>query len=243
MMCGVRRTDTRPRHRSQPWISSRLAFVACYTASGAAALVYEVTWTRLFTLHLGPTVGAASTVLAAFMGGLAAGAWLAGRRLPPAASRLRSYAALEAGIAATALAIPTALRALDPILAAAYANGAAPARFATVRVLLSLLILIVPAAAMGATFPVAAAWFSADARRRSTRARWRPATHTSLLYAMNTAGAAAGALAAGFWLLPSFGIRATTIAGVALNGAAAAGAWWLARHEGPETTVPDRPAA
>src|SRR5262249_51759682 len=70
MMCGVRRTDTPPGHRAQPSISSRSAFIACYTASGAAALVYEVTWTRLFALHLGHTVGAASTVLAAFMGGL-----------------------------------------------------------------------------------------------------------------------------------------------------------------------------
>ena len=54
-------------------------FVLLYAASGAAALVYEVTWTRLLTLQLGHTVAAASTVLAAFMGGLAVGAWLAGR--------------------------------------------------------------------------------------------------------------------------------------------------------------------
>ena len=47
--------------------------------SGAAALVYEVAWTRLLTLQLGHTVAAASTVLAAFMGGLAIGAWIAGQ--------------------------------------------------------------------------------------------------------------------------------------------------------------------
>lgn len=55
----------------------RLLFV-CFSASGAAALVYQVVWVRLFTLALGHTVAAASTVLAAFMGGraLAAGAAL-----------------------------------------------------------------------------------------------------------------------------------------------------------------------
>src|SRR3954469_6790088 len=58
--------------------SRRGVFVGLYAASGAAALVYEVTWTRLLTLQLGHTVAAASTVLAAFMGGLAVGAWLAG---------------------------------------------------------------------------------------------------------------------------------------------------------------------
>ena len=61
-------------------VPGRRLFVLLYAASGAAALVYEVTWTRLLTLQLGHTVAAASTVLAAFMGGLALGAWIAGRR-------------------------------------------------------------------------------------------------------------------------------------------------------------------
>ena len=52
--------------------SRRQVLVVLYAASGAAALVYEITWTRLLTLHLGHSVAAASTVLAAFMGGLAA---------------------------------------------------------------------------------------------------------------------------------------------------------------------------
>src|SRR6266508_2667592 len=67
-------------------------FLVLYAASGAAALVYEVTWTRLLALQLGHTVAAASTVLAAFMGGLAIGAWLA-RRLT--LTPLRVYATLE----------------------------------------------------------------------------------------------------------------------------------------------------
>ena len=46
--------------------TARRAFVLVYTLSGAAGLVYEVTWTRLLTLQLGHTVAAASTVLAAF---------------------------------------------------------------------------------------------------------------------------------------------------------------------------------
>ena len=57
-------------------MSRRQVFTLLYAASGAAALVYEVAWTRLLTLNLGHTVAAASTVLAAFMGGLALGAWL-----------------------------------------------------------------------------------------------------------------------------------------------------------------------
>src|SRR5258707_4450166 len=184
----------------------RRLFVGLYAASGAAALVYEVTWTRLLTLQLGHTVAAASTVLAAFMGGLAVGAWIAGRWTSVEAVRpLRVYAALELIVAASAVALPFALAASTPALAWAYADGAAPARFAIVRVAISLALLGVPAAAMGATFPVA------------TNALAGVRVAAGALYAANTAGAAAGAIAAGFFLIPAIGLRATTGVGVALN--------------------------
>src|SRR5213594_3920028 len=159
--------------------SDQRVFVALYAASGAAALVYEVAWTRLLTLQMGHTVAAASTVLAAFMGGLALGAWIAGRR----GGGLGAYATLELLIALDALALPALLAACGPALAWAYADGTAPARFATVRVALSLALVLIPAAAMGATFPIAARWFSqvrltafakATAVRRSFMRRRKP---------------------------------------------------------------------
>src|SRR3989442_6194174 len=110
--------------------SARRVFVLLYTASGAAALLYEVAWTRLLTLQLGHTVAAASTVLAAFMGGLALGAWLAGSfdslalssskgelaqdRRFDRGSGLRTYAALEIVVAVAALMLPLALAASVP---------------------------------------------------------------------------------------------------------------------------------
>jgi spermidine synthase len=197
-------------------VPARRVFILLYAASGAAALVYEVTWTRLLTLQLGHTVAAVSTVLAAFMGGLALGAWVAGRR---GVSSLRAYAILELVVAAIALLLPLALAASVPLLAWSYADGTAPARFTIVRVGLSMILVGVPAAAMGATFPIAATWFAAGARDGSAAAA---------LYAANTAGAASGAIAAGFFLIPAIGLRATTWVGVALNIVAAAGAFYLA---------------
>src|SRR5262245_52386294 len=202
-------------------IPARRVLIALYIASGAAALVYQVVSTRLLTLQLGHTVAAASTVLAAFMGGLAIGAWAAGRFLArPAANvgpagrvdlvgsdLLRIYAVLEVAIALSALALPFALRASVPLLAWAYADGMAPARFAIIRVVLSLVLVGIPAAAMGATFPIAADWMAA--RKRESAA--------GMLYAANTVGAALGAIVAGFWLIPAIGLRATTWAGVGLN--------------------------
>ena len=58
--------------RSTDWRPAAL-FVLAYTCSGLAGLVYEVTWTRLLTLHLGHTTAAGSAVVGAFLLGLAGG--------------------------------------------------------------------------------------------------------------------------------------------------------------------------
>ena len=79
-------------------------FLILFAVSGAAALIYEVVWTRLLTLQMGHGIAAASTVLAAFMGGLAVGAAIAGHRggrLTPIRA-LTVFAGLELTIAAIA---------------------------------------------------------------------------------------------------------------------------------------------
>jgi spermidine synthase len=210
----------------------RALFGLIFAASGAAALIYEVTWTRLLTLQLGHGVAAASTVLAAFMGGLAIGSAVGGRigsRTAPVAA-LRLYAALEIAIAVLALILPFELAALDPLLAAAYADGAGGTTFGVLRFATSLLLLSIPAAAMGATFPIASRWFVQDANAAARDA--------GALYAANTIGAALGALIAGFVLLPFMGLYGATAIAVALNVVAAAGAFALSRRGMPSSTAP-----
>jgi spermidine synthase len=215
----------------------RQAFIVLYAASGAAALVYEITWTRLLTLLMGHTVAATSTVLAAFMGGLAAGSWIGGRldsrlsRFEHAdVARLRAYAALELVVALAAIALPALLAACGPALAWTYHDGLAPVRFGIVRIALSIAVLGLPTMAMGATFPIAAAWY-VNAAARLRRAISDEAGDAGALYASNTAGAAVGALAAGLWLVPAVGVRWTTWSGVMLNLASVIGALALARNE------------
>jgi spermidine synthase len=200
---------------------ARRVFLGVYCLSGAAGLLYQVVWTRLLTLHLGHTVAAVGTVLAAFMGGLALGAAAAGRVAPrlPRPRALVVYAALEVVIGACGLLVPAGVSALDPLLRAAYADGAGM-RFALARVAASLLLVAVPAAAMGATLPMAVRWLAGRVEHA--------AGDTGLLYAVNTLGAAIGAALTGFVLLPALGLRLTTLAGVAANGAAAVAAWRLA---------------
>lgn len=201
----------------------RSVFLLIFAASGAAALIYEVTWTRLLTLELGHGVAAASTVLAAFMGGLAAGSAAGGRigaRLEPSRA-LAAYAGLEVGIGLLALLLPWGLAAMTPLLASTYADGRGGLAFGSVRVLSSLLLVSVPATAMGATFPVAARWAVRDASRAAGDA--------GRLYAANTVGASLGAVLAGFVLLPRLGLSGTTWVGVLLNVVAAGGALWIIR--------------
>jgi spermidine synthase len=128
--------------------------------SGAAALVYQVLWTRQLTLLVGHTVTAVSTVLATFMAGLALGSALAARYVErvPAGSRPRAYAFLELGIAGFALAFPSLLGAGLPALAALYVSGvASPLVLESARLGLSAALLHGPTTLMGITLPLLAA--------------------------------------------------------------------------------------
>ena len=74
--------------------------------SGAAGIVYEVIWTRMFTIVFGNTTLAVSIVLSAFMTGLALGSYYFGKLIDREKKYLKFYAVLEVGIGITAFLIP-----------------------------------------------------------------------------------------------------------------------------------------
>src|SRR5690606_8750805 len=65
--------------------------------SGAAALIYETLWARSLAIVLGSTVQANALVFAAFLIGLAAGAYLFGRVADRFEHLPRAYALTEIG--------------------------------------------------------------------------------------------------------------------------------------------------
>jgi spermidine synthase len=71
----------------------------CFILSGATGLIYEILWARMLGLVFGATTLAVSTVLAAFMGGLALGSALAGRLAPRLKKPVSAYGWMEIGIA------------------------------------------------------------------------------------------------------------------------------------------------
>lgn len=189
-------------------------FLIAYTFSGLAGLVYEVTWTRLLTLYIGHTTAAASAVVAAFLGGLAIGAAVGGRIASTQSPRrcLQIYVGLEIAVAILALLLPFELRGFGPTLRWAYQDGAGGALFPMVRLISCIVMVMLPAIALGATFPMAIRWFA--------RGSAEPARQGSTLYFVNTIGAAVGSMLAGFVLIPSIGMSGTI--DVAIGGTAIA---------------------
>ena len=86
-MAGDSRTDAGS--------TGRFLLFASFLLTGATALVFEVVWTRLLLLSLGATAVAVGAVLGAFMGGMAIGAFLAGRPFVARLDPILAYALLE----------------------------------------------------------------------------------------------------------------------------------------------------
>jgi spermidine synthase len=187
------------------WILGALFF-----ASGFSALVYQSLWLRLLGLVFGVTIYSASTVLAAFMAGLALGAILAGRIADRVRNRLAWFGAAEILIGATALATPAALDWLTTAYQRLHAivPGSPPA-LAALRLAGSFAVLIVPTTLMGATLPLVLRSASTQPSAFASRA--------ALLYALNTAGAVIGTLAAGYYLIAAIGIQATLRTAAAIS--------------------------
>lgn len=198
--------------------STRL-LLSIFFLSGAAALVYEVLWLKELGQLFGVTAYAAATTLAVFFLGLAAGGVVWGRRAPSLHGPLRTYALLEVGIAVAAVAyfwIADLYRLIYPELFAML--GEQPRFFLAAKFLLAFGVLFLPAFFMGGTLPVMGQHLI---RRADELGRWG-----TVLYAVNTLGAATGALSAGFFLPPTLGFRNSYLLAIGTNLVVAAVAWW-----------------
>lgn len=184
--------------------------------SGISGLVYETVWFRMLIRVFGSTLEATSTVLAVFMGGLALGAVLAGRRADAAKNPLKAYAWLELLAAASALAATFIMANLPGLIAPLLPEGGgagAAAATAALRVAVAAAVMLIPTALMGATLPLLASGLSSGTADSGEK--------ISKLYALNTLGAALGVLAAGFLLVGHAGEKGAAIAAAALNAAIA----------------------
>lgn len=196
-----------------------LLFVAallCFYFSGAAGLIYEVVWTRMLTQIFGNTTYAIATVLSSFMAGLALGSFAFGRLADRGKNDFLLYGLLEAGVGVYGFSVPWLFKIGQILYVPLYGiNETYPFLFNMLLFFLSFLLLVVPTILMGATLPVLSRFFVRSLSHLGHR--------VGNLYATNTLGAVIGCAAAGYYLIPAFGMRGTVFiaAGVNLTIAAA----------------------
>ncbi|MCE3242757.1 MAG: hypothetical protein K0Q83_3264, partial [Deltaproteobacteria bacterium] len=196
------------KRSTQDWLL--LVGLLCFFFSGAAGLVYQVVWTRMLTQIFGNTTYAIATVLSAFMAGLAIGSYLFGKIADRGKNDFLLYGLLEAGVGIYGFAVPwlfaLAQKAYGPIFGL---NESYPFLFNLVLFFLSFVLLVFPTLLMGATLPVLSRFYVRSFSQFGRR--------VGDLYATNTTGAVIGCAAAGFFLIPTFGMRTTVYVAAGLN--------------------------
>lgn len=201
-------------------ISGPTLLMALYFVSGACSLIDEVIWARLLKLSLGHTVYASGIVVSVFMGGLALGSWIMGRRCHGVRRPLLSYALIEGMIALIVLASPRMIAGMD-WLYVRFWRLTEPTHSASllIQTLLTGSVLLIPTVLMGSTLPLLA--------RTVTAIEKETGPMVGRLYACNVLGAATGCFMAGFILIRLIGVTGTLTTSVILNFLVAAGAYGL----------------
>jgi spermidine synthase len=186
-----------------------LAFYVVFTLTGFSALVLQVVWQRVISVHAGVDLVSFTTVVAAFLAGLGLGSlvggWVADRIGARGSVLLFALSNLAVGLFAW---LSTWLF-YDFYEQHASSLGSPYTKFA-----FNFVLLFLPTILMGLSLPLVAK----GVVERITEA----GSMVGRMYAVNTFGAAVGAALAGWVLLGTYGFVATTrIAGAAKFLAAA----------------------
>lgn len=162
-----------------------------YALFGLTSVAYEVLWARVLSVQFGVSIFAVVLTVATFMAGLGAGSLFSARRVHLVKRPLLVLAALEGGIATYALILPTVLQIASAGMEVAAAQLSLFQWYGFIAGA-ALCLLLLPAVAMGAGFPLILASLGN-----------RP-EQLGRVYGLNTLGAACGALLP-LWLLPALG--------------------------------------
>ncbi|GAB2670172.1 fused MFS/spermidine synthase [Arenimonas aestuarii] len=194
----------------QGWGLER-ALLALFVASGFAGLIYQAIWSHYLGLSLGHAAYAQTLVLAIFMGGMAAGAWLVSRRGVNWKRLIFAYAVVEILIGLAGLVFHPLFQAYS-----GFSQGVVyPALESELAVRAwqwgSAALLIAPQSILlGMTFPLMSGGYLRVAPRADGQI-------LGGLYFTNSIGAAFGALFATFVLLPSVGMPGAMVTAGLVN--------------------------
>lgn len=181
-------------------------------ASGCAALIYEVVWTRLLSLVLENTVYAFSLMLGTFLAGLALGSFCVARFLKPDRSVPLLLGWTQCGVALSSLAMLVVLPTWAELFYRTYLGGSFGDSWLMHIITQELVcsgLMLLPAALLGTTLPIA--W------RIGVANPSRLGSSMGKLLGANTLGAIIGSLGASFVLIPVCGLRTSLLLASLVN--------------------------
>ncbi|WP_425399038.1 fused MFS/spermidine synthase [Aeoliella sp.] len=191
---------------------------AAFFVSGAASMVYEVSWSRQIGLLFGHTVQATAVVLAAYFAGMAVG-YLLGGKWAARVSPLIGYGLAELVVAGWAVLIPSILWRFETQAFVILLSSASAGWQTASRVIFAFLLLLPATTALGATLPMMAELLANQSQSSETNTlRF---SRISMAYALNTAGAFVGTLLASSFLLCAIGVRTSSYLAAAMSGGCA----------------------
>ncbi|MDI1301619.1 MAG: spermidine synthase [bacterium] len=217
------------------------ALFALFALSGFSGLIYESIWSHYLKLFLGHAAYAQTLVLALFMGGMAAGAWLAGRCMPRLRNPLMAYALVELVIGLFGLLFHRNFQVVTGFMLDTLLPGMGSVfAIELVRWSMAALLILPQTLLLGATFPL----MSVGLLRAFPRL---PGSSIALLYFTNSLGAVVGVLVSGFWLIGLAGLPGTIMVAALVNFLLALAVYLVGRQltvtTVPQTVIAGAPSA
>src|SRR5437867_5179238 len=196
---ATRPTGERPRREEPTGAPSAGRWILpLYAASGALAMVYEITWTRVLGPLAGTSVYSFTLILAAILAGIGVGRLVLSLVPPDRFDPGRGFVAGQMALSGAAFLSLWALRGVpDLMIEVAASTRSRVGAFFVWEFVLFCSIVLLPGLVLGALFPLAA--------RLLGRLERETGAEVGRVYAWNTAGSIAGALLAGFFLVQRFG--------------------------------------
>ena len=171
-----------------------------FVASGFCGLIYQSIWSHYLKLLLGHAAYAQTVVLVVFIGGMAVGAWLAGRFAHRIRNPLWAYALAELLVGLAALVFHQVyVGVTDWAYASLLPVACQPDTWCLAQWSVAAALILPQSILLGTTFP----FMTTGVLRLAPQT---PGRRISLLYFLNSIGAVMGVLASGFVLIPQVGL-------------------------------------
>lgn len=185
------------------------AALAAIAVSGAAAMIYEVCWTRTLSMIIGGSTYAFTVMLSTFLSGIFLGSFFCAKVVDKFKQPFLAFGVFQILVATgclTSLLICQFLPLWNLRLNDLFSNPLFPI---AIRFILAETALLPLTLFLGALFPIVIKCTASDIDHI--------ASSVGTVYSANTLGAIVGSVLAGFVLIPQFGVEKTIIIATAIN--------------------------